>query len=222
MASSILGRVLAIVLAVAAAGRLGLGVIAYRTANALERPSYSVVRQLGGGVELRRYSPYLIAETSVRADSMREASGKGFREVAGYVFGKNRPATKMAMTAPVRMSSDPRGGVPSTTRVSFVLEKSYSRRTAPAPLRGQDVRVRSVAPHLLAARSFSGPPPSEMRVSSERQRVLDALSAAGLRPASDGETLLYGYHDPFITPSFMRKNEVAVRVEDSAAEVRAS
>ena len=65
-----------------------------------------------------------------------EASGKGFREVAGYVFGKNRPATQMAMTAPVRMSSDPRGGVPSTTRVSFVLEKSYSRRTAPAPLRG--------------------------------------------------------------------------------------
>ena len=34
--------------------------------------------------------------------------------------------------------------------------------------------------------------------------------------ACDDETLVYGYHDPFITPSFMRRNEVCVRVQGNA------
>ena len=41
---------------------MGVGVFAWRTANALERPAYTVLQKLGSGVELRRYEPYVIDE----------------------------------------------------------------------------------------------------------------------------------------------------------------
>ena len=227
---SLVGRIVALIFAILGAGRLGLGIYAYRAANALERPSYEVIRRLASGIELRRYQPYVIAETEVKAASMREAGGTGFRTVAGYIFGKNKPRKKMSMTAPVRISSNGGEAMKMTapvrmeraeekTRVSFVLEKQYSTRTAPTPF-SREVRVRNVAPHILAASRFSGPPPSERRIARERARILEAMEASGLQPSASamgGETLVYGYHDPFITPSFLRRNEVCVRVSDSAA-----
>ena len=226
---SLIGRVLAVLLALLSSARLGVGIFAWRAANVLERPDYTVIRKLPGGVELRRYAAYTIAETAVKTSSMREASSTGFRTVAGYIFGKNKPSEKMRMTAPVRMSTS--GGeamamtapvriAPSegTTRISFVLEKKYGPQTAPAPL-SRDVKVRKVQPHILAARTFSGPPPSEQRVEKEKQAILSAVKAAGLKPSASGDegTLVYGYHDPFITPSWLRRNEVCVRVEDCEA-----
>ena len=213
-------------------GRLGVGLYAFRVANGLEKPHFEILRRLGGGVELRRYAPYVIAETEVLTASMREGSSVGFRRVAGYIFGRNRPCEKLKMTAPVRISqrgeaagvqmkmTAPVRLAPATTgktRVSFVMEKGYTPGNAPRPT-DRNVRVRNVSPHILAARRFSGPPPSERRVARERQRLLEALDANGLKLASgaDGEeTLVYGYHDPFITPSFLRRNEVCVRVSDS-------
>ena len=49
-------------------------------------------------------------------------------------------------------------------------------------------------------------------MAKERGRILQALKEAGLRPTAD-ETLVYGYHDPFMTPNFLRRNEVGVYVD---------
>lgn len=209
-ALSLAGRLLLALLAVAGTGRVGLGLFAWRAAERLERPQYSVLRRLEGGVEVRRYEPYVIAETSVVGDE-RMQSKEGFRKCAGYIFGKNRAEEKMAMTAPVRM--EPGGG--SKMKVSFVMGSAYSARSAPQPV-DRSVAVKNVPGHVLAARTFSGPPPNAGRVAEERRRVVEALEAVGLRPATD-ETLVYGYHDPFITPNRLRRNEVCVRVRDSAA-----
>ena len=232
----LLGRVVAVILAVLGTGRLGIGLFAWRAANGLERPRYEVVQRLSDGVELRRYEPYVVAETKVTASSMKAGTGKGFQRVAGYIFGKNKPRAKMAMTAPVRIS--PTGGAKmamtapvrtapgsGATKVSFVMESKFSKRSAPRPL-DASVKLRDIGGHYLAARKFSGPPPSEERVERERARILAALARAegDLRPASsaDGEsTLVYGYHDPFITPNWLRLNEVCVRVQETAG-LRAS
>ena len=89
-----------------------------RAAEVLEKPNYSVLKKLPmappsrGSVEIRKYEPYLIAETTVDESSMREAGRQGFGKCAGYIFGKNQPRTKgnesekMAMTAPVRSVGD--------------------------------------------------------------------------------------------------------------------
>ena len=66
-------RIVAGVIAAVASLRLGTGIYVWRVTEALERPTYEVVAKLADGVEIRRYEPYLIAETVVD-------KGVGFRE----------------------------------------------------------------------------------------------------------------------------------------------
>lgn len=222
------GRLFATLLLILGSGRLGLGLYAWQAANRLERPTYEVLKKLAGGVELRRYEPYLIAETELQSSGMglNKGTGEGFRTVAGYIFGKNKPNAKMAMTAPVRtaqsggesmaMTAPVRssyGSSPGKTKVSFVIGKQYSKGSAPQPM-DKAVRLKDVAPHSLAVRKFAGPPPSERRVEREKAIILAALAEQGLQPGDD-EVLVYGYHDPFITPNFLRRNEVGIRVSGS-------
>mmetsp|Transcript_17653 Transcript_17653/g.26323 ORF Transcript_17653/g.26323 Transcript_17653/m.26323 type:complete len:285 (-) Transcript_17653:234-1088(-) len=241
--------------------RYSFGIYAWRAAEKLEKPSYSVVKFLPGGVELRQYDPYLIAEVTCSAEGFREPTKEGFQACAGYIFGKNEPrrrnnngeisSEKMAMTAPVRTSARTiagekmamtapvrsAGGIgdetndnknswfgnkKKNTKVSFVIGSKYTLSTVPRP-KNKNVRIRQVKGHLLAVTSFSGKPPSDERVKKERSRIDDALSQSGLNPSienGDDETFVYGYHDPFITPNLLRKNEVAVMVcEKSAKEI---
>lgn len=122
------------------------------------------------------------------------------------------------MAAPVRVAGDSNnlgisGGAGKKTKVSFVIGTQYTLQTAPKPL-NKNVKVRQVPAHTLAVRSFAGPPPTDERVQKERVKVELALVKAGKpAPSADQETLVYGYHDPFITPNFLRRNEVALVVE---------
>jgi hypothetical protein len=213
-----LGRLLLGGAAILTSVRYAGGLYAWIETEKLERPSYTVLQTLPGGIEVRRYEPYLIAETTVPdASGLREAGRKGFGPVAGYIFGKNRArrggggvAEKMAMTAPVRVD----GGGGHDTRVSFVIGSNYTLKTVPRPLEST-IKVRQVPAHTLAVRSFSGPPPKDERVAQERKKLESALSKAKIAIQREGTTLVYGYHDPFITPNILRRNEVAVIVEGS-------
>ena len=238
-------RIIAGVIAAVASLRLGTGIYFWRVTEALERPTYTVVEKLSNGVEIRRYEPYLIAETIVdQGVGFREPTRDGFQACASYIFGRNQKkktsrgwlssfvttstsntgepeSEKMAMTAPVRVS----GEVPTSlkakststkTKVSFVLGNQYSLQTAPVPLNPK-VKVRQVPAHTLAVKTFAGPPPTDARVEKERAKIQAALQMSNYvlptSSSSNGETLVYGYHDPFITPNFLRRNEVAVVLE---------
>merc|ERR1712127_376264 len=110
------------------------------------------------------------------------------------VSGRSPPAgEKMAMTAPVRVN----GGGKKKTKVSFVIGSKYTIKSVPKPV-DRNVSIKQVPRHVLATKKFSGPPPSDDRVETERRKIEDSLEAAGLKSADD-ETLVYGYHDPFIT-----------------------
>ena len=191
-------------------------------------------------VEIRKYNPYLIAETTVDGSSMRKAGGKGFGKCASYIFGSNISSNnmnkeqdseekmamtapvrsvgevsnneKMAMTAPVRSSGSTVG---KKTKISFVIGSKYTQKTVPKP-KDKSVKIVKVDEHCLAAVSFSGPPPSDERVTKERDLILQTLEKEGLK-AKGKETLVYGYHDPVITPNILRKNEVAVMLDGKVA-----
>jgi len=172
---------------------------------------------------VREYAEYLIAEAEVSATAANPTA-VGFRTVARYIFGGNKPKEAMAMTAPVRTSVGEKMAMTAPVRtassgpcakVSFVVPSKYSLRSAPTPL-DRSVRLKRLPRHYLAARSFSGPPPKEQRIGDEKRRLIDALGAAGLQPAKDGVELVYGYHDPFLTPNLLRKNEVAVYVDPAS------
>ena len=71
---------------------LGLlfGLLCTGSAMALEEPKYEVI-QADGNFEIRKYAPFLIAETLIDGD-MDEASNKGFRLIADFIFGNNQVA----------------------------------------------------------------------------------------------------------------------------------
>ncbi|KAL3802777.1 hypothetical protein HJC23_007554 [Cyclotella cryptica] len=223
--------------------RIGAGLAAWRAANQLERPNYTVVRRLPinprqrrGEIEIRKYEPYLIAETTIDESSMRKAGSLGFGKCAGYIFGKNTPVgkseqpEKMAMTAPVRsvgevssgekmaMTSPVRsqGNKKGKTKISFVIGSKYTLQNVPKPT-DKSVRVKRVDGHYLAASTFSGPPPSDERVREERSKLVQTCEREGIRiKGGKNETFVYGYHDPVVTPNILRRNEVCVEVDGSS------
>ena len=176
----------------------------------------------------------MIAETTVEESSMRKAGGAGFGRCAGYIFGKNEARTKgsdsekMAMTAPVRsvgetsekmaMTSPVRGSSSGgKTKISFVIGSKYNMQNVPKPI-DKSVQVKKVKEHYLAATSFSGAPPSDERIRKEREAIVGTLEKERIRVKDKEETIVYGYHDPVITPNFLRKNEVAVMVDGSTVK----
>ena len=246
--------------------RFGVGIAAWRAANNLETPNYTIIKKLplstrGRNVELRKYDPYLIAETIVHdATSIKKASGKGFGLCAKYIFGDNQRRDKnlmkgqssssssnekMAMTAPVRSVGDLTTGAggekmamtspvrssssnsssgsffhrPQKTNVSFVIGSKYNLQTVPRP-NDNSIRIRKVPEHYLAATTFAGPPPSNERISSERNAILETLANEGIRitKRNKDETHVYGYHDPVVTPNFLRRNEVCVTIDGSSIQ----
>ena len=56
-----------------------------QTAMATEEPAYEKL-STHGHIELRRYAPFIVAETTVAGD-MDAASNKGFRAIADYIAG---------------------------------------------------------------------------------------------------------------------------------------
>jgi len=69
-----------------------------------EQPKYTVLSS-SANREVRRYEARIVAETSVegaRAKALNEA----FSILAGYIFGGNEPAERVAMTSPVTQSRD--------------------------------------------------------------------------------------------------------------------
>ena len=140
--------------------RMALGLVAWRAANNLEQPQYTTLRTLPGNIELRQYDEYLVAEHTTPPVALRDSTRDGFRAVAGYIFGKNRQQTKMAMTAPVRVE----GGADISRPQADLLRDGLGvhARLAAAAAGGSSVAERTTA-HLGGA--------AVQRASAELERV---------------------------------------------------
>ncbi len=189
-------------------------------AHALEEPAYTVETQTDA-YELRRYDPYLVAQTTVDG-SFRSAGNKAFRILAGYIFGDNVPAEKMAMTAPVVSQPTGKGEKMAMTApvisagaddgagtyvYQFVMERKYTLETLPAPVDDR-VKLVEVPERLVAVHRFSGTW-SEKRITEHTDTLIDSLRADGYTVV--GEPALARYNGP-MTPWFMRRNEILVEV----------
>jgi hypothetical protein len=177
--------------------------------------AYQVVQQ-GDVFEIRAYASYLVAEVTVPGPA-EAASSAGFRLLAGYIFGGNRSATKLPMTAPVtqRPTAVKLAMTAPVTQaktehgylVQFIMPSGYTLATLPVP---DDARVtlREVPAERLAVLRYSGRWTEEnhdLRVTELRV----ALSKAGFR--TEGEPVLARYNAPYVLP-FLRRNEIWLRV----------
>jgi len=194
-------------------------------AMAIEEPSYEVIETYEE-FEVRRYQPYLLAEVDV-SGGITSAGNKAFRILAGYIFGDNAAAAKMAMTAPVESSSTSQGEkmamtapVTSTkkdgdemTTVAFVMEQKYSIDTLPTP-NDERIRIREVPERVVAVRRYSGRW-TDAKYQRNLQLLVEALSYSSLEVV--GEPVLARYNSPFSLP-MMRRNEVMFEIKASDSD----
>ncbi|WP_226702413.1 SOUL family heme-binding protein [Microbulbifer elongatus] len=189
-------------------------------AMAIEEPAYTVTEQ-AAPFELRSYQPKIVAEVVV-SGSMDEASSKGFRLLANYIFGNNSAPTggseKIEMTAPVGM--EPRSEKISMTspvsmqesegrwRVSFVMPSSYTMESLPRP-NNAAVTIRQIPETRYAVIRFSGLTGAK-RVAQKTEDLRAWMEGKGLKARDQPE--LARYNPPWTLP-FLRRNEILLEVQ---------
>ena len=186
-------------------------------AMAVEEPLYQVV-QHDGAIEVRDYPALVVAEVTVDGDQ-REAAGRGFRLLAGYIFGGNKTRAKIAMTAPVAqtptsekiamtapVTQTPSGG-PDHWIVRFTMPHGYALETLPVPDDSR-VHLQRVAPVRVAVVRFSGLA-GKADVDAKTRELIAWIEKHHLR--ATGPATLAQYDPPW-TLWFARRNEVMIPI----------
>jgi hypothetical protein len=178
-----------------------------------EQLHYTVIDRIENA-EIRRYPARIVAEVNGMKND-----NEAFRLLFLYISGGNsvnkdvamtvpvqvdKASIKLAMTAPVETSSSQDNGV----TMRFFLPQSYTAETAPKP---NDPRIKIVVlpEEVLAVYTYSGIG-SDERFRSENERLMNILVGSKWKVVSAPSFL--GYDPPFTIP-FLRRNEVAVKVE---------
>ncbi len=179
-------------------------------ADNIETPSYEVL-QSADGVELRQYAPVIVAQVTVEAANRDEASSKGFRPLAGYIFGQNSKDGKIAMTAPVTTGAAD-GGIPTgpgtkidmtapvttnvteggTYTVRFTMPSKWTMETLPKPM-NDAVELKQIGERLMLAAGFTGERTAEKIANTEGQ-LASYAEANGLE--AEGPYTTAGYDGP--------------------------
>lgn len=169
--------------------------------DAYEAAEYTV-ETTDGEFEIRRYPDLMIAKTPMNP-SQRDGS---FMRLFGYISGKNEASEEIAMTVPVFIDDQSS----ENNSMAFVLPKTMTLSSAPAPL-SDNVKVDTRKGGRFAVVRFSGELNDKTRESNEdklRQWMEDHELQSTGQPAESA-----GY-DPPLTPGFMKRNEVLIRILD--------
>ncbi len=192
------------------------------TVMAIEEPKFEVISK-DGDFELRQYAPMVVAETFVDGNQ-DDASSRGFRAIAGYIFGDNKRAgqgaEKIAMTAPVTLEKQDASQKIAMTapvtleqqggrwRVHFVMPSQYKLADLPKP-NNPAVTLREVPGHKMAALRFSGFV-GEEKVATKTAELRDWIVARGMTATGTAQLARY---DPPLLPPFLRRNEILTEVK---------
>ena len=181
------------------------------TMHAIEEPAYEVTQRIGD-VEVRRYSPYAVAEVRVTG-SATAAGNQAFPILAGYIFGKNKGQKKFPMTAPVTQSAAgtkmqmtapvTQNAVSGGFVVQFVLPRGVTLAAAPEPVDPR-VTLREEEARRVAVIRYSGFW-SDANYEQHLSLLEQALRSAG--EAWTGDPIYARYNAPFV-PWFLRRNEI--------------
>jgi hypothetical protein len=160
---------------------------------ATEIPDYKVLTQ-DGKFEIREYPALSVVRT---------AAGDGdFMRLFRYISGGNVAEQKIAMTAPVLMQHHG-----EKTGMSFIVPRDVAAGPVPAP-KDAAVTMDTLPAGRFAVYRYSGG-----RNEPNEQQALEKLRAwtAPRQLEITGEPL-FGYYDPPWIPTFLRRNEVMLRI----------
>ena len=171
---------------------------------AIEEPNFKILVD-EGELEIRSYDEYVVAETTVEG-SFDTASRKGFRRVAGYIFGENKnsigQSEKIKMTAPVTVKPDDEGWV-----LHFVMPSNYDMSQLPIP-NNNSILLKKIEAHLAAVIIFSGFT-TDAKIQDKTEELKVWLEKKEFKIA--GPQQVARYNDPFTLP-WLRRNEIIFKV----------
>lgn len=176
----------------------------------VEEPQYRLLPQ-EAPFELRLYGPTIEARTTLGDDS-RTSMSRGFRRLAGYIFGGNDQSQSIAMTAPVsrfRQGQD--------WKMSFTMPSEWQLENLPKPLR-KDVSLIAVEGQLVAALRFPGWARPKL-VERKEQQLLALIQESCLEAV--GPRRLAQYDPPSQLPP-LRRNEILIPVQRACDEAEQS
>jgi SOUL heme-binding protein len=185
-------------------------------ARGTEQAPFKLLRQ-AAGYEVRLYPELLVAETAMTGMG-REATTAAFWVLAGYIFGANEGAEKIAMTAPVTMAPKPENiamtapvivsgasGGPRT--MAFVMPSKYTMESLPKP-KDSRVTFRRTLPRTVAVLRYTWYQTPD-RFAAKADELAKLLQRDGVKPA--GAPIYAGYDAPFVVP-FLMRNEVQIEI----------
>ncbi|SLN30792.1 SOUL family heme-binding protein [Pseudooctadecabacter jejudonensis] len=197
---------------------LGIGLASMATAQdthqdgyygKYETPSYTVQATLEGA-EVRQYAPHLLAVVAVRGDR-RGALNRGFRTLAGYIFGGNEQGASVSMTSPVTQKGADQSAssdIDDIWEVTFMMPTEFNRSTLPAP-NNPAVRFVDVPERRMLVATFTGRATSS--VLEDQTNRLRALAANQNLTLTGAPTFMF-YDGPATLPN-RRRNEVGFVID---------
>ncbi len=179
-----------------------LGIQLYITYNnsKLEKYAYKVVK-VDNNIEFREYESRLFTSITLPSGKYEEISKKGFRVLAGYIFGKNNKNQKIAMTSPVSMSLE------DSSTMMFMVPSMYDKKKLPIPINNEINFIEIPAKKLIAIR-YGGWSTSE-KIEVHKQLLIQYLQKHQIPHRNN--FYYFGYNAPF--EIFNRRNEVLVELE---------
>jgi hypothetical protein len=185
-------------------------------ARAIEEPAFKTVLS-DGAFEVRDYPGLIVAEVTVSGEQ-KAAASKGFRLLAGYIFGGNRRRQSIAMTAPVAQEpvSEKIAMTAPVTQIEtagtwivrFTMPRAYTMEALPEP-NDPKVRLRRLPAARFAVLRFSGLA-SNGDVRAKSTELLAMAESHHLHPSGP---VTHAQYDPPWTLWLMRRNEVMVPIE---------
>lgn len=192
----------------------------YLVVRTIEEPAYTVLEKKDG-YEIREYAPYIMAKTTVTGN-YDEATNKGFRIIADYIFGNNTKKESIATTTPVLESKAEASsekiamttpvletaGENNERTIAFVLPSKYTLETLPTP-NNNAVTFTEVPARKVAALTFTWYA-TESRMEAKKALLQSYLKRDNITTAGEPETARY---NPPLSMPLMLRNEVLIPVE---------
>jgi hypothetical protein len=194
-------KIILIILGILVLGFVIVQIYAMKSQSSIENYPYKIVKSFSK-FEIRNYEAILFTSIKLTANNYKEASGKGFSILAGYIFGGNETNEKIAMTSPVSMSLE------DTMTMMFMVPKKFRKEDLPKPNQS-NIEFREEPSKTMAAITFGGWANSN-NIEVYKNKLKTALEEEGI-PYSN-KFYFFGYNPPF--EILNRRNEVLVELID--------
>ena len=176
---------------------------------AIEEPSYRVI-SANGMYEVREYEDRIAVQTI-----QNNGQNGAFRKLFKYISGSNTSSRKIDMTVPVTQSVEIDKTLPiaqklqdGKTVMQFFLPSKFKLEQAPQPL-SEDLSIVVVKRGKYAVIKYTGR--STFRNFEKHSKILiEALSLDKVKTV--GPPIKATFDGP-LTPFFLRRNEVMIRVK---------